>query len=192
MLDADCQAHELDNLYVVDTSFFPSIGAVNPALTAMANAIRVGDHLLERLGARAMRKPAMAMVVALCITGGPLACSDSKGDSKSTTTTTVSFCDERDALRTSVDKLKNVNVVQDGTSALNSAVSAVGQAVDALAKSGKSEIQPQVDAVKSSLSKLESAIGDVSVERPCTGRNCGRGSRHGSRQAPHRGRGAAV
>ena len=42
-------AHELDNLYVVDTSVFPSIGAVNPALTAMANSLRVGDHLLERL-----------------------------------------------------------------------------------------------------------------------------------------------
>jgi choline dehydrogenase-like flavoprotein len=51
VLDTDCKAHELDNLYVVDTSFFPSIGAVNPALTAMANALRVGDHLLERLGA---------------------------------------------------------------------------------------------------------------------------------------------
>jgi choline dehydrogenase-like flavoprotein len=49
-LDPNCKAHELDNLYVVDTSFFPSIGAVNPALTAMANAIRVGEHLLERLG----------------------------------------------------------------------------------------------------------------------------------------------
>jgi choline dehydrogenase-like flavoprotein len=35
----------------VDTSFFPSSSAVNPALTAMANALRVGDHLLERLGA---------------------------------------------------------------------------------------------------------------------------------------------
>jgi choline dehydrogenase-like flavoprotein len=46
----DCKAHEVDNLYVVDTSFFPSISAVNPALTAMANAIRVGDHLLERMG----------------------------------------------------------------------------------------------------------------------------------------------
>ena len=44
MLDVNCKAHELDNLYVVDTSFFPSIGAVNPALTAMANAIRVGEH----------------------------------------------------------------------------------------------------------------------------------------------------
>jgi choline dehydrogenase-like flavoprotein len=41
----------VDNLYVVDTSIFPSISAVNPALTAMANALRVGDRLLERLGA---------------------------------------------------------------------------------------------------------------------------------------------
>ena len=53
--NTDCRAHEVDNLYVVDTSFFPSIGAVNPALTAMANALRVGDHLLERMGAR--RRP---------------------------------------------------------------------------------------------------------------------------------------
>ncbi|MEP6952730.1 MAG: GMC family oxidoreductase [Solirubrobacteraceae bacterium] len=50
VLDTDCRAHEVDNLYVVDTSFFPSIGAVNPALTAMANAVRVGDHLLQRMG----------------------------------------------------------------------------------------------------------------------------------------------
>ena len=56
VLDTDCRAHEVDNLYVVDTSFFPSIGAVNPALTAMANALRVGDHLLERLGARETRR----------------------------------------------------------------------------------------------------------------------------------------
>jgi choline dehydrogenase-like flavoprotein len=49
VLDVNCKAHELDNLYVVDTSFFPSIGAVNPALTAMATAIRVGEHLLDRM-----------------------------------------------------------------------------------------------------------------------------------------------
>jgi choline dehydrogenase-like flavoprotein len=49
-VDVDCRAHEVDNLYVVDTSVFPSIGAVNPALTAMANSLRVGDRLLERLG----------------------------------------------------------------------------------------------------------------------------------------------
>ncbi|MFE0510047.1 GMC oxidoreductase [Streptomyces sp. NPDC058964] len=49
-LDVHCKAHDLDNLYVVDTGFFPSIGAVNPSLTAIANALRVGDHILERLG----------------------------------------------------------------------------------------------------------------------------------------------
>ena len=49
VLDVNCKAHELDNLYVVDTSFFPSIGAMNPALTAMANAIRVGEHLTSRM-----------------------------------------------------------------------------------------------------------------------------------------------
>jgi choline dehydrogenase-like flavoprotein len=48
-LDVYCKAHDVDNLYVVDASFFPSSGAVNPALTIMANALRVGDHLLERL-----------------------------------------------------------------------------------------------------------------------------------------------
>jgi choline dehydrogenase-like flavoprotein len=49
-LDVHCKAHDLDNLYVVDASFFPSSNAVNPALTIAANALRVGDHLLERLG----------------------------------------------------------------------------------------------------------------------------------------------
>jgi choline dehydrogenase-like flavoprotein len=50
VLDANCKAHDVDNLYVVDGGFFPSSGAVNPALTIMANALRVGDHLLQRLG----------------------------------------------------------------------------------------------------------------------------------------------
>ncbi|WP_405940065.1 GMC family oxidoreductase [Streptomyces sp. NBC_00726] len=49
VLDPNCKAHELDNLYVADAGFLPSMGAVNPALTIMANAIRVGEHLLERL-----------------------------------------------------------------------------------------------------------------------------------------------
>jgi choline dehydrogenase-like flavoprotein len=48
-LDINCRAHEVDNLYVVDGSFFPSSTAVNPALTIIANALRVGEHLLERL-----------------------------------------------------------------------------------------------------------------------------------------------
>src|SRR6516164_882505 len=48
-LDTNCKTHEIDNLYVVDGSFFPSSAAVNPALTIMANALRVGDHLKQRL-----------------------------------------------------------------------------------------------------------------------------------------------
>ena len=49
VLDVNCKAHELDNLYVADASFLPSVGALEPALTVMANAIRVGEHLLYRL-----------------------------------------------------------------------------------------------------------------------------------------------
>jgi choline dehydrogenase-like flavoprotein len=50
VLDANCKAHDLDNLYVVDASCFVSASAVNPSLTIIANAIRVSDHLLhERL-----------------------------------------------------------------------------------------------------------------------------------------------
>jgi choline dehydrogenase-like flavoprotein len=49
VLDVDCKAHDLENLYVVDGSFFVSSAAVNPALTIMANALRVGDHLAARL-----------------------------------------------------------------------------------------------------------------------------------------------
>jgi choline dehydrogenase-like flavoprotein len=57
----NCKAHDLDNLYVVDASFFVSIAAVNPSLTIMANALRVGDHLLERLGSAADHHKAEGM-----------------------------------------------------------------------------------------------------------------------------------
>jgi len=53
VLDTNCKAHDLDNLYVVDGSFFVSSTAVNPGLTIIANALRVGDHLLERLNVHA-------------------------------------------------------------------------------------------------------------------------------------------
>jgi choline dehydrogenase-like flavoprotein len=49
VLDLDCKSHELDNLYLADASFFPSIGAVNPTLTIIANALRVADKIKERL-----------------------------------------------------------------------------------------------------------------------------------------------
>lgn len=50
VLDLNCRAHEVDNLYVVDSSFFPSSASVSPALTVIANALRVGEHLIDRLG----------------------------------------------------------------------------------------------------------------------------------------------
>ena len=49
VLDPYCRAHQLDNLYVVDASFFPSSGGVNPSLTIAANALRVADLLSARL-----------------------------------------------------------------------------------------------------------------------------------------------
>jgi choline dehydrogenase-like flavoprotein len=48
VLDLNCRTHEIDNLYVVDSSFFPSSSATSPALTVIANALRVGDHLIDR------------------------------------------------------------------------------------------------------------------------------------------------
>ena len=55
VLDLNCKAHDLDNLYVADASFFPSCGAFNPALTIAANALRVGDHLINAvLGKKAV------------------------------------------------------------------------------------------------------------------------------------------
>jgi choline dehydrogenase-like flavoprotein len=49
-----CKAHDVDNLYVVDASVFPCSGAVHPALTIMANALRMGDHLRERLSSKSV------------------------------------------------------------------------------------------------------------------------------------------
>ncbi len=49
VLDLNCRAHEVHNLYVVDSSFFPSDASVSPGLTVIANALRVGDRLIEQL-----------------------------------------------------------------------------------------------------------------------------------------------
>jgi choline dehydrogenase-like flavoprotein len=50
VLDLNCRTHEIENLYVVDGSFFPSNSGVNPTLTIIANALRVGEHLAKRIG----------------------------------------------------------------------------------------------------------------------------------------------
>lgn len=51
VVDVNCRTHDVENLYVVDTSFFPSSSAVNPTLTCVANALRVGEHMKEQLAA---------------------------------------------------------------------------------------------------------------------------------------------
>jgi choline dehydrogenase-like flavoprotein len=59
-LDVKCRMHDLDNLYVADSSFFVSSSAVNPTLTIIANALRVADHVTERLGLAVAAAPALA------------------------------------------------------------------------------------------------------------------------------------
>ena len=49
VLDRDNRAHDLDNLYVLDASFFPSSGGINPSLTIAANSLRVGEKIARRL-----------------------------------------------------------------------------------------------------------------------------------------------
>jgi choline dehydrogenase-like flavoprotein len=49
VLDINCKAHDVENLYIADASFFPSIGAVNPTLTIIANSLRVADVIRHRL-----------------------------------------------------------------------------------------------------------------------------------------------
>ncbi|WP_152046492.1 GMC oxidoreductase [Aureimonas psammosilenae] len=68
VLDRNCKAHELDNLYVTDASFFPSIGAVNPTLTIIANALRVADVITDRLGAGRMEVAGGASAVSMGVT----------------------------------------------------------------------------------------------------------------------------
>ena len=56
--DTFCRTHDVDNLFVVDASFFPSSGAVNPGLTIVAQALRVADHIKsDHLGLAAEDTP---------------------------------------------------------------------------------------------------------------------------------------
>ena len=50
VLDTWCKTHDIDNLYVVDSCFLPTAGAVNTSLTVMAQALRVAGHIHKRLG----------------------------------------------------------------------------------------------------------------------------------------------
>jgi choline dehydrogenase-like flavoprotein len=71
-LDLNCKMHDLDNLYVVDSSFFVSSTAVNPTLTIIANALRVADHITERLGATSSPAARPAAAPGMPTAGGVL------------------------------------------------------------------------------------------------------------------------
>ena len=49
VLDSNCKAWDVDNLYVVDASFLPSSTAVNPSLTIVAQAVRTAEHILKKV-----------------------------------------------------------------------------------------------------------------------------------------------
>jgi choline dehydrogenase-like flavoprotein len=71
-LDLDCRMHEVDNLYVADSSFFVSSTAVNPTLTIIANALRVADRIAERLAVTPAEQAVPAPRSAPVGTGQPL------------------------------------------------------------------------------------------------------------------------
>jgi choline dehydrogenase-like flavoprotein len=50
VLDPFCRAHDVENMFVVDASFFPSSAAVNPGLTIIAQALRVAEHIKQPRG----------------------------------------------------------------------------------------------------------------------------------------------
>ena len=71
------------------------------------------------------------------------------------------MCADRDALRTSVDALTNLDVVAEGTNGLTAAVTDVKDDVAALGSSAGSELQPQVQAVQDAVDELETAVANI-------------------------------
>ena len=108
--------------------------------------------------------PLMAVVLALAASG----CSDSDDGSGGTTpaatggTAATSGCDEVNALKDSLTSLTEVDLVGEGTEALESAASDVKTDLDAAVLAVGAELQPAVDEVKTSFDDLETALQGVS------------------------------
>jgi hypothetical protein len=105
--------------------------------------------------------------VMLAVAAWTSACGDDDSSSSESvaTTTTVSseeqLCQDRDALRDSVEALTNVDVAAEGTSGLEAAVTDVKDSVEALRASASENFQPQVEELRGALEELETALGDV-------------------------------
>jgi len=107
------------------------------------------------------RLPSRALVGLATVAMLVAACGSSSKSSSGTTTTTLSVCQQAQALEKSITDLKNVNVVQNGTSALSAAVDTVKVQAAALATSGKSQLQPQVQDLQTSITALETSVKTV-------------------------------
>jgi hypothetical protein len=102
----------------------------------------------------------LALVTAAACTLAFSACSDDSSDSTSTTSAKQAACQDRDNLEQSVKSLENLSVVDEGKNGLESALKKVENDLDALGKSAKKAYQPDVDAVKSALDDLKTAVDD--------------------------------
>ena len=101
----------------------------------------------------------LAAGVAIASLGLTLAgCSSDSGSTSSTTTAEQTVCSDKDALQQSVDDLTAPSVVSGGKSSITDALDKVQNNLDALRKSAKASLQPQVDAVKSSVDQLKTAV----------------------------------
>jgi choline dehydrogenase-like flavoprotein len=70
-LNLECRLHDVDNVYVADSSFFVSSTAVNPTLTIIANALRVADLIAERLGRSSFEARPIPTALPLATGGRP-------------------------------------------------------------------------------------------------------------------------
>ena len=87
--------------------------------------------------------------------------SDEKSSSTSTTTPDDAVCADKTKLENSVDSLVDGDLLTSGKSGIDSAVKKIQKDLDALRSSVKADLQPQVDDVKSALTELNDAVGDV-------------------------------
>lgn len=105
---------------------------------------------------RVMSFVAAAAIAVVAATG----CSSSSKSSSGTSTTGGSVCTSRANLKTSVAALTDPQVLKEGKASVQSAVDTVKTDFDALASSVKATYQPQVDAVKSAMTGLQTAVGN--------------------------------
>ena len=111
-------------------------------------------------GTRGTPRLAGLVVAALAVVVLMAACSDDS-DSSSATTAAPTVCDDAQALSSSVDELKDVDVVAEGTDGASAAISAVKDDLAALSESAGDELRPQVQAVQDAVDELETAVANV-------------------------------